>query len=80
MVNMTPEEKDLIKQIRSKELDAKTKEKAIKRLGECLEETFILDLLPSAQFKSELLAISEEKSVPPAVKRKAKTLLKKYKL
>ena len=68
MVNMTPEEKDLINQIRSKEeVTAKDKENAIKRLGECLEETFILDLLPSAQLKSELHAISEEKSVPPSI-------------
>lgn len=80
MVCMTPEEKDLIKQIRSKEVDTKLKEKAIKRIGECLEETFILDLLPSAKFKSELNTISEGKSVPPGVKRKAKAMLKRYKL
>ena len=77
---MTSEEKDLINQIRSKDAELKAKENAIKRLGESLEEVFILDLLPSKKLMQELEAISVEAPVPAGVKRKAKALLKKYKL
>lgn len=80
MVNMTPEEKDLINQIRSKELDAKTKEKAMKRLGEILEETFILDLLPDKGVIQALEKIVASKTSPASLGRKAKSLLKSYKI
>ncbi len=75
---MTSEENDLINQIRSKETDLKAKEQAIKRLGESLEETFILDLLPSKRLINELVDISDESSIPASLRRKAKALLKKY--
>ena len=75
---MTSEENDLINQIRSKETDLKAREQAIKRLGESLEETFILDLLPSKRLINELVDISEESSIPASLRRKAKALLKKY--
>ena len=75
---MTSEENDLINQIRSKETGLKAREQAIKRLGESLEETFILDLLPSKRLINELVDISEESSIPASLRRKAKALLKKY--
>jgi len=77
---MTPEEKDLIHQLKSPELDLKQKEKAIKRLGELLEETFILDLLPSKAVIGALEDLSTASSTPAPLKRKAKSLLKSYKI
>lgn len=77
---MTPEEKDLINQIRSEELELKPREKAIQRLGEILEETFILDLLPSKAVIQALEALSASKSTPASIKRKAKSLVKSYKI
>lgn len=77
---MTAEEKDLIDQIRSKDADLKTREKAMKRIGEILEETFILDLLPSKKLMNELNDISTATGMAPTLKKKAKALFKKYRL
>lgn len=75
---MTTEEKECVERIRSEDADLKAKEAASKRLGELLEETFILDLLPSKMFMAELRELSTDRKVPVSVKRKLKTLLKKY--
>lgn len=80
MHSMTPEEKDLINQIRSEDADLKTREKAMKRLGEILEETFILDLLPSKAVLDALAKIASSKTAPASLKRKAKSLVKAYKI
>lgn len=77
---MTPEEKDLIKQIRAEDADLKACEKAMQRLGELLEETFILDLLPSKTLIRELERTATSKTAPASVMRKAKLLLKTYKI
>jgi len=77
---MTPEEKDLINQIRSEGLDIKSREKAMQRLGEQLEETFILDLLPSKAVIQALEKIAASKAAPASLKRKAKSLVKAYKI
>ncbi len=80
MHSMTPEEKDLINQIRAEDADLKTREKAISRLGEILEETFILDLLPSKTVIQTLEKIAVSKTAPASLKRKAKSLVKSYRI
>ena len=77
---MTSEEKELIKQIRSEGEDLKTRESAMKRLGEILEETFILDLLPSKAVIQALEKIAASKTAPASLKRKAKSLVGSYKI
>ena len=80
MHSMTPEEKDLINQIRSEDTDLKTREKAFCRLGEMLEETYILDLLPSKAVLDALVKLSTSKTAAASLKRKAKSLVKAYKI
>lgn len=77
---MTREEKECIERILDKDISLREKERAIKRLGEILEETFILDLLPSNQLKKAVGEIAVSKSVAASVKQKAKSLVKKYRL
>ena len=78
--NMTSEEKDLINQIRSKDTELKSREKALKRLGEILEESFILDLLPSKTIIQALDKIAASKVEPASLRRKAKALVQTYKI
>jgi len=75
---MTSEENDLINQIRSKGADLKSKARAMVRLGESLEESFILDLLPSKRLIKELVDVSEDNSISVTLRRKVKVLLKNY--
>lgn len=77
---MTPEEKDLINQIRSEDTELKSREKALKRLGEILEENFILDLLPSRAVIQVLEKIASSRATPGGLKRKAKALVQTYKI
>ena len=77
---MTSEEKDLINQIRSKDTELKSREKALKRLGEILEESFILDLLPSKTIIQALDKIAASKVEPASLRRKAKALVQTYKI
>ena len=77
---MTPEEKDLINQIRSEDTELKSREKALKRLGEILEENFILDLLPSRAVIQVLEKIAFSRATSGGLKRKAKALVKTYKI
>jgi hypothetical protein len=77
---MTPEEKDLINQIRSEDTELKSREKALKRLGEILEESFILDLLPSQAVIKALEKIATTKTAPTSLKRKAQVLVLAYKI
>ena len=77
---MTPEEKDLINQIRSEDTELKSREKALKRLGEILEENFILDLLPSRTVIQVLEKIAFRRATSSGLKRKAKALVQTYKI
>jgi hypothetical protein len=77
---MTPEEKDLINQIRSEDMELKSREKALKRLGEILEESYILDLLPSQAVIQALEKIASSKTAPSSLRRKAKVLIQAYKI
>jgi len=77
---MTSEEAQCIEQILDGDSTLKVQEKAIKRLGEILEETFILDLLPSKPLMRALEDIAVSKTVAPKLKQKAKALLKKYRI
>ena len=77
---MTSEEKELLQQIRDESADLKSREKALKRLGEILEETFILDLLPDKGLIQALEKLAVSKSTPASLKRKAKSLVKSYKI
>jgi hypothetical protein len=77
---MTPEEKDLINQIRSEGAELKSREKALKRLGEILEESYILDLLPSQAVIQALEKIASSKTAPSSLRRKAKVLIQAYKI
>ena len=77
---MTPEEKDLINQIRSEDTELKSREKALKRLGEILEESYILDLLPSQAVIQALEKIASSKTAPSSLRRKAKVLIQAYKI
>ena len=77
---MTPEEKDLINQIRSEDTELKIREKAFKRLGEILEENFILDLLPSPAVIQVLEKIAFSRATPGSLKRIAKALVQTYKI
>ena len=77
---MTPEEKDLINQIRSEDTELNSREKALKRLGEILEESFILNLLPSKTIIQALDKIASSKVGPASVRRKAKALVQTYKI
>lgn len=77
---MTREETQCIEQILDVNSTLKAKELAIKRLGEILEETFILDLLPSKEVMRALEDIALSKTVAPKLKQKAKALLKKYRI
>ena len=77
---MTPEEKDLINQIRSEDTELKSREKALIRLGEILEESFILDLLPSKTIIQTLDKMAASKVGPASVRRKAKALVQTYKI
>ncbi len=77
---MTREEEHCLKQIHDETVTLKAKELAIKRLGEILEETFILDLLPSKALMRALEDIAVSKTVASKLKQKAKTLLKKYRI
>jgi hypothetical protein len=77
---MTPEEKNLINQIRSEGAELKSREKALKRLGEILEESYILDLLPSQAVIQALEKIASSKTAPSSLRRKAKVLIQAYKI
>ena len=77
---MTSEEKDLIKQIRSEDAELRSRENALSRLGEILEESFILDLLPSKTIIQALDKIVVSKVGPASVRRKAKALIQTYKI
>jgi hypothetical protein len=77
---MTPEEKDLINQIRSEGAELKSREKALMRLGEILEESYILDLLPSQAVIQALEKIASSKTAPSSLRRKAKVLIQAYKI
>jgi hypothetical protein len=77
---MTSEEKDLINQIRSEDMELKSREKALKRLGEILEESYILDLLPSQAVIQALEKIASSKTAPSSLRRKAKVLIQAYKI
>jgi hypothetical protein len=77
---MTPEEKVLIDQVRTEDEGIKSREKALHRLGEILEETFILDLLPAKAVIQALEKMAVSKSTPASLKRKAKSLVKAYKI
>ena len=63
---MTSEEKDLINQIRSEDTELSIRENALSRLGEILEESFILDLLPSKTIIKALDKIARVRSGLPA--------------
>ena len=71
---MTSEEKDLINQIRSEDTELRSRENALSRLGEILEESFILDLLPSKAIIQALDKIAASRVAPASVRRKAKAL------
>ena len=77
---MTSEEKDLINQIRSEDTELCIRENALSRLGEILEESFILDLLPSKTIIQALDKIAASKVGPASVRRKAKSLDQTYKI
>ena len=77
---MTSEEKDLINQIRSEDTELKSRENALSRLGEILEESFILDLLPSKAIIQALDKIAVSRTTPASLKRKAKALVLTYKI
>jgi hypothetical protein len=77
---MTSEEKDLINQIRSEDTELKSRENALSRLGEILEESFILDLLPSKAIIQALDKIAVSRTTPASLKRKAKALALTYKI
>jgi hypothetical protein len=77
---MTSEEKDLINQIRSEDTELKSRENALSRLGEILEESFILDLLPSKDIIQALDKIAVSRVASASVRRKAKALVLKYKI
>jgi hypothetical protein len=77
---MTSEEKDLINQIRSEDTELKRRENALSRLGEILEESFILDLLPSKAIIQALDKIAASRVAPASVRRKAKALVLTYKI
>ena len=77
---MTSEEKDLINQIRSEDTELKSRENALSRLGEILEESFILDLLPSKDIIQALDKIAASRVAPASVWRKAKALVLTYKI
>ena len=77
---MTSEEKDLINQIRSEDTELKSRENALSRLGEILEESFILDLLPSKAIIQALGKIAVSRTTPASLKRKAKALVLTYKI
>ena len=77
---MTPEEKDLINQIRSEDTELMSREKALKRLGEILEENYILDLLPSRTVIQVLEKIAFSRAMSSGFKRKAKALVQTYKI
>ena len=77
---MTSEEKDLINQIRPEDAELRSRENALSRLGEILEESFILDLLPSKTIIQALDKIASSKVGPASVRRKAKTLVLTYKI
>ena len=77
---MTSEEKDLINQIRSEDAELRSRENALSRLGEILEESFILDLLPSKTIIQALDNIAASKVGPASVRRKAKALVQTYKI
>ena len=77
---MTSEEKDLINQIRSEDTELSIRENALSRLGEILEESFILDLLPSKTIIQSLDKIAASKVGPASVRRKAKSLVQTYKI
>ena len=77
---MTSEEKDLINQIRSEDTELKSRENALSRLGEILEESFILDLLPPKAIIQALDKIAVSRVAPASLRRKAKTLVLSYKI
>ena len=77
---MTSEEKDLINQILSEDTELKSRENALSRLGEILEESFILDLLPSKAIIQALDKIAACRVAPASVRRKAKELVLTYKI
>jgi hypothetical protein len=77
---MTSEEKDLINQIRSEDTELKRRENALSRLGEILEESFILDLLPSKDIIQALDKIAASRVALASVRRKAKALVLTYKI
>ena len=77
---MTSEEKDLINKLRSEDAELRSRENALSRLGEILEENFILDLLPSRAVIQVLEKIASSRATPGSLKRIAKALVQTYKI
>ena len=75
---MTPEEKDLINQIRSEDTELSIRENALNRLGEICEDSYILDLFPSKMIFKALWEIATSNVSPVSLRRKAKALFLKY--
>ena len=75
---MTPEEKDLINQIRSEDTELRIRENALSRLGEICEESYILDLFPSKMIFKALGEIARSNVSPVSLRRKARALLVEY--
>jgi len=77
---MTPEEQEQVRRIHSKAADLKAREKALSRLGELMEESYILDFPADRALIKELENFVASASAPVSLKGKAKRLLKKYKI
>ncbi len=75
---MDSEEVQIIEKVVSKDTSIAAKKAGLKRAGELLEETYILNLPPDKSLVAGLKRISKMSGLDSAIQSSAKRLLKKY--
>lgn len=77
---MNNEVEQLAVQLRDSESSPAQQKAALQRLGEILEEDYILNLPPQKPILVALSALEERAKVAPSLKAKAKKLRKRYRV
>lgn len=75
---MNSEVNQSIDRLLDKEATSAQRKSALKQLGEVLEEDYILNLQPQRPILKVLESVSRRAGIEPAVKSKAKKLIKEY--
>lgn len=77
---MNNEVDQLTAQLRDPEMTPAAQKAALQRMGEILEEDYILNLPPQKSILVALAALEKRAKVAPALKAKAKKLVQQYRV